>query len=162
MSSRVRTFDRSLREVVRPVLHAQGFVFDQRRTFRRIHAQRRFAEMIHFQIGQRSLAGRFTVNLGMLAPEDMDGIDPEKARPHDCPFENRVRIGFLLPASIPALSRLPLLGVLLAAKDRWWRFSEDETYTSRQLTKVMDLVLTYGLPWFATKVLLPPGQQPKP
>lgn len=152
MTPRTRTFGGSLREVAAPVLRAEGFAFDRSRTFRRIDAQHGFVDIINFQLGQRSLAGKFTVNLGVFGRGDADGISLEKALPYHCPYGANTRLGLLIPAGIPVLRRLPAVGFLLGPRDRWWRCTDDEAFTRRQVRKVTDVIVTRGLPWLEGRV----------
>jgi hypothetical protein len=149
---RTRTFNQTLRAVLRPVLDRHGFVFDRGRAFRNIDPGRGAVQIVHFQLGQRSLAGKFTVNLGVLKRGDSAEVGLEKAYPYHCPCGANTRLGHLLPATAPVLSKLPLLGFLFASRDRWWRFSDDEAFTSRQLVLVTDLIVAHGLPWLQERM----------
>ncbi|MGI9318616.1 MAG: DUF4304 domain-containing protein, partial [bacterium] len=70
MTARSDTFDACLIEIVSPKLIDIGFEFDKSRTFRRFADQQTVAEFINFQLGQRSLEGKFTVNLGVLTQKE--------------------------------------------------------------------------------------------
>src|ERR1043165_4944020 len=71
-----RQFDRQLKAIVRPELVARGFVFDGKRVFRRgIEFDGWTAiQIVEFQLGIKSLVGRFTGNVGVFA---------ERFRPRD-------------------------------------------------------------------------------
>lgn len=147
MSARASVFDKALREIAVPALSAHGFRFDGSRTFRRLSEDGRSCQIIHFQLGQRSMGGRFTVNLGVFREGDRTGVSPGRAHEHDCPLERRTRLGALLPLRFPALARLPLVGFLFGRPDKWWSFSEEPTRTGKAVSAAVDMIAANGLGW---------------
>jgi hypothetical protein len=145
MTARAEVFGQGLRDVVSPELAPLGFVFDRSRTYRRMLDGGRVVEIINFQLGQRSLEGRFTVNLGKLSNELRDDVALEKAYPYHC--RTQTRIGLVLPPRSPRLANLPVLGPFFAPRDRWWRFSDDRTLTFAQLRQVTRLTVSHAVPW---------------
>ena len=147
MSARSDTFDSCLAELVTPRLSERGFGFDHSRTYRKIVDGGEAVEIVNFQLGQRSLEGKFTVNLGVLSRAEADAQDLalDRAYPYSCRYQNR--IGRVLPARSERLRNLPYLGMFFGAHDKWWRFSEDRALTSRQLETVCDLIVAHAIPW---------------
>ena len=147
MSTRSDAFDDALRLVVVPVLAKHGFKFDGNRTFRRLSADQRVSELVNFQLGQRSLSGKFTVNLGVYVDGDSSGINVGQAKEHHCPHDRRTRIGHLIPAKLPVLAKLPYIGLLFGHRDKWWSFSGDIAQLRAILSTVVAKIVLYGLPW---------------
>jgi hypothetical protein len=150
MSAQSLIFDRALRKVVVPALAGHGFTYDGSRTFRRVSPDGERADLINFQLGQRSLEGKFTVNLGVFKADDRTEIAVRKAMEYHCPLQRRVRIGLVLPPRISALAKLPVVGFLFGGQDRWWRFSADEVMTTLEMQRVVGLVIEHGLAWHAS------------
>lgn len=82
MSTRAAAFDKALREIAVPARSAQGFNFNGSRTFRRVSADCRICWIIDFQVGQRSTAGKFTVNLGVFVEGDGADVSVSQANVH--------------------------------------------------------------------------------
>ncbi|TXH65425.1 MAG: DUF4304 domain-containing protein [Lysobacteraceae bacterium] len=152
MSTRVSVFDQALREIAVPALAARGFRFDGSRTFRRLAEHSRVSQIINFQLGQRSMAGKFTVNLGIYVDGDSSGINPSRAQEHDCLFERRRRIGALIPLRFPGLAALPFVGFLFGTRDRWWSFSENPSRTASSLSAAVEQITAHGLDWLNTTI----------
>lgn len=106
-------------------------------------------EIINFQLGQRSLEGKFTVNLGKLSDEDRGDVELGKAYPYHCRIQTR--IGPILPPRSVHLAAIPVLALFFGAHDQWWRFSEDKAFTFRQLQKVTELVVSHAVPWLEAR-----------
>ena len=147
MSTRSDAFDNALRLVVVPVLARHGFEFDGNRTFRRLSADQCVSELVNFQLGQRSLSGKFTVNLGVYVDGDSPGINVGQAKEYHCPHDRRIRLGHLIPAKLPVLAKLPYIGFLFDSRDKWWFFSGDISRLRATLSVVVDKIALYGLPW---------------
>ena len=147
MSARSDTFDICLAERVTPRLAELGFRFDNSRTCRRLVDAGETVEIVNFQLGQRSLEGKFSVNLGVLSRTEADAQDLalDRAYPHNCRYRNR--IGCILPPRSKKLANLPYLGMFFGSHDKWWPFSEDKGSTSRQLEAVCDLIVDHAIPW---------------
>jgi hypothetical protein len=145
MSARASTFDRALREVAAPVLLAHGFEFDGSRTFRRLSGET--CQIINFQLGQRSMAGKFTVNLGFFSDGDRPGVSAARANDYDCLTEHRARIGALIPVRFPRMAKLPYVGFLFGIPDKWWPFSSDSSLTYISVSTAVDKIVAHGLGW---------------
>ena len=150
MSVRASAFDKALRGIAVPALSTHGFKFDGSRTFRRLSQGGRICQIINFQLGQRSMEGKFTVNLGIFAEEDCPAVSANGAHEYDCRSQRRTRIGALIPLRFPKLANLPFVGFLYGAPDKWWSFSEDESHTYEAVSTVVDTISAYGLGWLNT------------
>jgi hypothetical protein len=151
--------DRAVRAVARPALEAHGFRLDGTRTLRREDLAKGTCRIVNVQVGTRSMAGRFTVNLGVYSPELFLG-------PGTAPRLNEAEPWHCLPGFHERLGRLMvsawtdrwtrILGpsgdawwkdILYGARDRWWGFSEDEGHTFDQVRRAIDHVRGVGLRW---------------
>jgi hypothetical protein len=150
MSAQSLVFDDALRRIAVPALAARGFAYDASRTFRRVSADGKHVDLINFQLGQRSFAGKFTVNLGVFRADDNPGIDVRKAKEYHCPISRRIRIGLVVPSRMPGLASVPVVGFLFGGQDRWWRFSTDAARTGLEMQRVVGLVIEHGLAWHAS------------
>ncbi|HYW55874.1 MAG TPA: DUF4304 domain-containing protein [Polaromonas sp.] len=149
MSDATRALDQQLRLVVLPALKEQGFEFDRRRTFRRAGPDGAI-QIVNFQVGERSMEGQFTVNLGVYRPGDPihdTKVELGKVMEHHCPSERRKRLGELRAPAFAGLRQVPVLGVLFGSVDRWWPISGAEQITRRSLEKVTKALVDQGLPW---------------
>lgn len=151
MSARASAFELALREIAVPALAPHGFRFDGRRTFRRRSEDGRICRIVNFQLGQRSMAGKFTVNLGVFVEGDGVGIDASRANAYDCHSARRTRIGALMPRRFTRFAALPFIGFLFGGLDKWWAFSEDAARTRAAVSVAMDTVVAHGLDWLATR-----------
>lgn len=149
MSEASKSFDRALRSFVVEPMRNNGFTFDGKRTFRRPGVDETVMHIVNFQLGQRSIEGRFTVNLGVFVDGDEPGIAPQEAMEYHCVWQRRERLGRLLPRRLHVLERIPVLGMFFGPKDIWWRFSSELTYTTAQLSTALAALETYGFPWLA-------------
>lgn len=147
MNQRIKIFNDCLREIVKPNLGNLGFKFDNSRTFRRIRDNAIEAEIINFQLGLRSLEGKYTVNLGVYQLNDNNTTKLEKALPHDCNCEAESRIGALIPPKIEFLKNTPVLGYFFGSPDKWWKFSNDHVSTRTNLEIVNKYIIRFGIPW---------------
>jgi hypothetical protein len=88
--------------------------------------------VINFQMGRRSLSGKFTINLGIYIPEIYRLLwfwnedEPKFVDHGDCEIEKR--IGELVPPY----------------KDNWWDLNKN---TKRLSKKVLTVIEKYGLPY---------------
>jgi hypothetical protein len=138
-----RSFTRRLREEAAPALAELGFVFDGSRTFRRFPAHRACVQIINYQLGERFMSGRFTVNVAVYDPARcVAQVDAKKALEHHCAAPLRQRVGLLIPSRLRPLERLPIVGTLFRPRDTWWA-ADDAT----AIVAAMDAVVTYGLAW---------------
>jgi hypothetical protein len=136
-------FTQRLRQVIAPVLVGEGFVFDERRVFRRVARGGR-VHIVDVQVGDRFMAGKFTMNLAVFDPtEDTGHGDAATVREHHCAWKRRHRLGLLVPPRLPALERLPIVGFLFGPKDIWW-----SAHDITGLERARAALIAYGLPWF--------------
>jgi len=151
MSARSDVFDECLSELVSPRLGKLGFDFDRSRTYRRLLPDQAVVQVVNFQLGQRRLEGKFTVNLGVLSEKlaEEKGIELKKAYPYHCQFQDR--IGCVLPPRSEWLKDVPYLGMIFGSHDKWWRFSADKEFTLRQVGEVCDKVVDHGVPWLESR-----------
>ncbi len=147
MNSRTKIFNGILRSDVKPFLTNKGFEFDNSRTFRRASGKNNQIEIINFQLGVRSMEGKFTVNLGVYEPTDDQKFDLQKVMPHDCADFAQARLGEIIPAKLNNFNNMPILGFFFGQSDRWWRFTEDEFKTKKNMQAVVDILNKYGLNW---------------
>ena len=147
MSSRTSAFDDALRKVAVPALSGYGFTFNAGRTFRRVSTDGLSCQIIDFQLGQRSMEGKFTINLGVFVEGDQPGLSVSRASLDDCHFGRRRRIGTLIPLRFPTLASLPWIGFLFGTPDKWWRFSADPSQTNAALSAAVDDLIIRGLGW---------------
>jgi hypothetical protein len=144
----IRQLDRQIERVIAPVLVERGFDFDGRRAFRRPRAaeQGQVVQIVSFQVGLRSLAGRFTVNLGVFVP-GLGGTAAPGGRPetYDCIHDLTQRLGFFHRPPRGLLSQL--LGRQPAPRDHWWEQHQDPDRMSEALADVRDCLISGGLPW---------------
>ena len=85
--------------------------------------------VINFQMGKRSLAGKFTINLGVFIPEVYQAIwDKEATHINHGNCEIKKRIGFLTPTP----------------KDLWWDLKRNSRRLSKNVLMHLD---KYGLPY---------------
>ncbi len=148
---RLGIFDKELRDGVAPILGPHGFEFGDRRTFRRrvSHPSRESVWIIEFQVGDRYLAGMFTVNLAVsdrkflhFTPEE--GI--EMPQSYHCLPPMTQRLGYPIENPPGLFWRLlRLLG--LGPWDKWWKQSEDGDRMKETLREVTALLLTRGISW---------------
>lgn len=151
MLSRAKIFDRVLRDIAVPELIDSGFHFDGSRTFRKINRNAAVAQIINFQLGQRSIAGKFTVNFGVFHEGDFSGVGFANACEYDCLWAKRTRIGQIIPSKLSPLQAIPFIGWLFGTPDRWWKFSEDEQLTRKNIGQVLSYIKCYGIAWLDSK-----------
>jgi hypothetical protein len=135
-------FTRNLREIIGEPLIREGFTFDGRRVFRRRVDGGR-VHIADVQVGDRFMAGKFTINLALFDPAQDGQKDPATVREHDCAWPRRQRLGLLMPSRFRRLERLPGVGVLFGPKDRWWSARAVDGLQEARLAMV-----AYGLPWY--------------
>ena len=139
--------DECLEEAVTPKLTDMGFIFDKSRTYRRLVNEGITVGIVNFQLGQRRLEGKFTVNLGVLSQAEAieKDIELKKAFPHSCRYQNR--IGCVLPPKSEMLKNVRYLGMIFGSHDKWWQFSADNEFTLLQVKEVCEMIINYGIPW---------------
>jgi Domain of unknown function (DUF4304) len=148
VSVRSEIFDKALHEITTPALTAEGFVFDGSRTFRRVHTDKQFSEIINFQLGQRSHEGTFTVNLGVFISAHFPNIDLHSAHEVQCAI--RQRLGHVVPTKFQALSVIPFFGQFFGPADTWWPFSSVEQTTNKSVSIVTAHIVNNGIPWLTS------------
>ena len=146
MAGAERSFTRRLREEGAPAFADIGFVFDGSRTFRRFPQGPACVQIINFQLGDRFMSGRFTVNVAVYDPARCAvQVESKKALEHHCAPALRQRLGFLIPSRLRALERLPIVGLLFRPRDTWWA-ADDVT----AIVAAREAVIAHGLPWLET------------
>lgn len=157
-TDRIKTLDAGIAADVAPFLKTEGFTYDRKR---RTFMKEAFGctQIIHFQVGVRSLEGSFSVNLGIYRPiyrANSSAIAPKV--PEECHCLIRERLSVLRDALLTTFfrSRLaqtdtPLAWWLTTPTDQWWRFSGCPKETQRSLRVVQDLLRTKGLAWLNMK-----------
>jgi hypothetical protein len=151
----LKALDAAIRAVLQPQLAELGFQYEaSSRTFRKKVGE--CTQIVNFQVGLRSLEGRFTVNLGVFHPDVRTdtgtSLMPQKPREFHCLA--RVRLAVLRDTPVTRLFRpfiskpdTSLKWWLITPSDSWWPFTADEAANSGQLTKLRGLLLTRGTSW---------------
>ena len=86
------SFSEHLRKLVVPAFTEAGFAFDGSRTFRRFPKGTTCAQIVNFQLGERFMEGKFTVNLAVYNPDDaVAQLEPQKAFEYHCSVRLRQR-----------------------------------------------------------------------
>jgi hypothetical protein len=150
-SPRLREFDRQLAAVVPPVLEPLGFRGGVHRAFRRIRQgdHGTLAHIVHFQVGIKSMTGRFTVNFVVyhskfcLRPGE---VTAETATFGDGFMELWARVAQLEPVRPSLIGRI--LGRSTEPPDRWWEQSADAAAMASALREPLALVLAHAPRWF--------------
>jgi hypothetical protein len=148
---RLRQFHRQLKaRIIDPYLSALGFVSVDKRVFHRHidHEDTTTIQVVSFQLGERWLAGKFTVNLGVynhdLRPcpwlDKVDFVDSG-----ECGLELSKRLGFFVEPKRGLVAKL--LNRPVESDDHWWPLSPKETVMKKTLDGVRVLLETHGLPW---------------
>ena len=145
MTARTEAFDEAIGLVIVPALAHLGFVPGRGRTFRRLCADGTAADIVNFQLGVRSLEGRFTVNLGLFLAEDAPDVAVNQAKEYNCSPARRSRLGLIRPPRFPRLAALPLVGLPFQPRDTWWR--AEPGHVKDSLREALNLLLAEGLPW---------------
>ena len=145
MAAQSEAFDKAIGQIIAPALAHLGFRPGRGRTFRRFSADGTAAEIVNFQLGQRSLAGRFSVNLGLFLAGDAPDVAVNQAKEYNCSPARRSRLGLTASPRFPRLAALPLVGLLLQPRDKWWRAEPGRIENS--LSEALQLLLAEGLPW---------------
>ncbi len=153
---RIRQFDRQLRAEVAPKLLQRNFTFSDR-TFRRAvtHEGTISTQIVEFQVGQKRLSGKFTVNLAVYnADVSSQSLSPSTTEPHsyDCQFDLVQRLGFFRPPQLTLFDRL--LRRTRIATDYWWMQHENAQLMRRELNDVEEVLLAHGLTWLETHTSL--------
>ncbi len=149
-SPKLKIFYRQLKKSVLSRVTLAGFKFDEKRTFRRALncGGISVCQIIEFQVGIKSLTGRFTVNLGVYSNSfrPSDWQDPgESPGSWNCLPGKSIRLGRFYNKKrtlIEKLFRGPF-----SSSDHWWAQTEKETTMDETLNEVTDLILGAGLAW---------------
>jgi len=125
------TFEKSLKSIVQPALREHNFDFNGKRDFVRENGG--VIMTVNFQLGQRALAGKFTVNLEVGAETERLG----------CVRENWWS-GFIYKLFG---ENDPWWKGAFLPKDKWWRISDSEASMDRTMREVLSMLEAHGLPW---------------
>ena len=121
------TFERSLKQIVRPALVDCGFTPHKTREFVLDSHGR-----IEFQLGVRFMAGKFTVNV-IVGSES-----------HRIGQLRETRWTRLIDRTFGM--KPTLLKGLLMPKDKWWSLSEDQVKMDRTMKEVLDRLMQDAVP----------------
>ncbi len=156
-TDRIKVLTAAIRQRLKPVLFAHGFVCDQNaRTFRKSVAG--CTQIINVQVGVRSLQGQFTINLGVYHPEFRADayFAPVSSHPMEHQCVVRRRLSSLRETGLTRLFRSWIRSEdsflkfwLLTPGDKWWPFSADEQQIASSIASVETLLLAKGLDWLA-------------
>jgi hypothetical protein len=126
-------FDKSLRKIAKPELERLGFGFDGKRRFSKV--ARNGAELVvEYQVGVRSMQGRFAVNL--IAGERFERL--AKIRPTlTSKWVNRVFGDYD-----------PWWKDIFLPKDDWWQISPFQKEMDTIIGKTVKDLKSYGIAWF--------------
>jgi len=156
-TSRIIVLERGVVEQLKPFLEKRGFTYEPRtRTFRRVSDE--LTQIIDIQVGQRSMEGSFTVNLGVFHPryfdKTIDKAPPANPREFHCLAEYRQRLGQLRDTLLTKTMKRWVKNTehwfswwLVTPPDRWWKFSGLEGEVRRSLENVIEVLKNQGIPW---------------
>lgn len=128
-------FDKSLRTVAKPALEKHGFKFDGRRRFNRIQNGKEIS--IEFQLGQRFMQGKFTVNIAIGEQATRLGIVRETKFSR---FVNRLFGSFE-----------PWWKCIFLPKDKWWKLGKSASRMDKSIVAAVSCIEKHGLPWLYRK-----------
>jgi len=150
-SPRLRELDRQLEAIARPALEPLGFIAGSRRAFRRVRPAEHgtLVHIVHFQVGIKWLAGKFTANL--LVYHSAFCPHPGEVAPEDASFGDGflalwTRVAKLAPVQLSMIERL--LRRTPEPDDRWWPQSETPADMAAVLHEVVALVVNHAPAWF--------------
>ena len=156
-TDRMWALEHGIKQFIKPEMVGQSFSYDSStRTFRR--PCRECTQIVNFQVGVRTRAGKFTVNLGVFHPQYREvaaaEVHPDPPREFDCLMKFRRRLSALRYTRLTRFfqSRIHntdsfLKWWLVTPTDKWWPFSPDESQVANQLSSVRELLFTKGLDW---------------
>jgi hypothetical protein len=156
-SDRVKALENGIRLLIKPELVCRGFSYEaSTRTFRRPSSE--CIQIVDFQIGVRSMAGQFTVNLAVFHPEygypDWRNLPPDQVRESHCLMAFRCRLSALRDTPFTRFFRRLITDTdsflkwwLITPTDRWWSFTPDDAQVEGELNLVRGLLLAKGLDW---------------
>ena len=150
-SPRLRELDRQIAAVARPALEPLGFIAGAHRAFRRIHAVEHgtLVHIVHFQVGIKSLTGKFTANLAVyhsaFCPRP-GAVTPDTASFGDGFLALWARVAMLAPPDPSLLQKI--LKRTPEAEDRWWPHSEKPAAMAAAVQDVVALVVAHAPAWF--------------
>jgi hypothetical protein len=152
-SPRLRELDRQLVAVARPALEPLGFLAGSHRGFRRIQtgAHGSLVHIVHFQVGIKWLAGKFTANLVVYHSEFC--LHPGTVAPAAASFGDGflalwTRVAKLEPVRPSMIEKL--LRRTPETEDRWWPQSDEPAEMPAAVREVVALVVKHAPPWFET------------
>lgn len=159
VTERIKALNAAIRAALQPPLLERGFSYEaSTRTFRKAVGE--CTQIVHVQVGLRSLEGQFTVNLAVFHPDYRPGSDRGvlSRAPEECDCWERTRLGTLRDTLVSRLIGRKfgddanfLLWRLTTPADKWWPFTPSEVENRRQLESVKVLLLARGLNWLEAK-----------
>lgn len=158
-TERIKALNAAILESLKPPMLEKGFEYDaSTRTFRKTAGE--CTQIVNVQVGSRSLAGQFTVNLAVFHPEYRPGSDrlALSRPPEEFDCWERTRLGTLRDTLVSKLLGFKfdensnfLLWRLTTPPDKWWPFTSSAGENRRQLENVKALLLERGLSWLEAK-----------
>jgi hypothetical protein len=146
-----RQFDKQLKAIVRPELAARGFLFDGKRVFRRAREFDGWTaiQIVEFQLGRKSLVGRFTANVGVFAerfrPLDWHAVGGAPGT-CDCLPAMWKRLGYFFDQ--PRSWVASMLGHSKPERgDYWWEQHSEEQKMAQSLQSALACLSGEALPW---------------
>jgi hypothetical protein len=160
-SEAVQALERGIHQIIEPELVRRGFKHERStRAFRRQSGE--CTQIVEFQIGARSMAGKFTVNLAVFHPDYCDAavreLGTDRPREFHCLMKFRIRLSLLRDTLFARVFRVQCRDTgsfpkrwLTTPTDKWWPFSPDEAQVATALRSVGELLLVRGLDWLDEK-----------
>jgi hypothetical protein len=158
MGSNAKILERGIRRIIKPEMMTRNFSYDSaNRTFRRPSGE--CIQIVDFQIGVRTMTGKFTANLAVFHPEYRepalrDVPPPAAPKESDCLMDYRCRLAVLRDTVITKYFRKRIHNAdtfwkwwLVTPTDHWWSIAADDAQIVAELATVRELLLTRGLGW---------------
>jgi hypothetical protein len=156
-TDRVKALESGIRQLIKPEMVSRKFSYDSStRTFRRTSGE--CIQIVAFQIGVRSMEGKFTVNLAVFHPDHCDpasrALLPDRPRDFHCRMDFRRRLSVLRDTPLTRFFRSRVRSTdsllkwwLVTPSDNWWSFTADDEQVATELGLVKELLLSRGLDW---------------
>jgi hypothetical protein len=156
-SDAAKALERGIRQLIKPEMVSRGFSYEaSTRTFRRRSSE--CIQIVDFQIGVRTMAGKFTVNLAVFHPEYCEPVSrefvPDEPREVHCLMEFRRRLSVLRDTPLTTFFRNRVRSTdsflrwwLVTPTDKWWPFTSDAVQVTTALGSMRELLFVRGLDW---------------